>query len=186
MMAFVFAHIASCISGDNSFQLYQLYRPRERMSKENRRKLPENRGFFKTAGFFERGRFRGAMRMGRRAARIKPSIYKYTVFADFPIKNRGFSKLLWQTAHAHCSGACCRRGRKQAKAPGHGICPGETHSAATHHGIQRAMFRGHFPASSHSGLLTLWEYHMPINPSCQWVYGLFAEKFFRVCGVIDL
>ncbi|MBS5645373.1 MAG: hypothetical protein KHW46_06380, partial [Clostridiales bacterium] len=53
--------------------------------------------------------------------------------------------------------------------------------------FQRAMFLAViFFASSHSGLLTLWEYHMPINPSCQWVYGLFAENFSASAGVIDL
>ena len=56
----------------------------------------------------------------------------------------------------HCSGAYSRRGRKQAKAPGHGICPGETHSAATHHGIPKGnVSRGHFLR-----LLTFWSFNL--------------------------
>lgn len=101
------------------------------------------------------------------------------ILSIFLIKNRGFSKAPGQTAHAHCLGAYCRRGRKQAKAPGHGICPGETHSAATHHGIPKGnVSRGHFLR-----LLTFWSFnlmgisyaHKPILSMGLWA---FLRKIF--------
>ena len=136
------------------------------MSKENRRKPPENRGFFEKQPVFLKEGGSGSRAHGPQSSSDKTFYYINILFrADFPIKKTGASPKLpgrrrMRIVQAHMAGAAENRQRRLAMEYAR-----EKHIRQQHIiGFPRAMFLAViFFASSHSGLSILWEYHISIN-----------------------